>query len=140
MGKICWSRVLLGGLVAGVLINISEMVLNFYVVGDEFAAEMQRLGVTAEESASSMVVWILFAFVTGVAIVWLYAAIRPRYGAGVKTALCAGATVWFFATLMPTVGMVNMGLFPAGLMTYGAIWSLIEMLLAAFLGAWLYKE
>ena len=38
--------------------------------------------------------FLAWGFLVGIFAVWLYAAIRPRYGAGPKTALCAGAAVW----------------------------------------------
>jgi hypothetical protein len=42
MGKINVARVILGGLL-GLIINISELILNLYVVADESNAIMQRL-------------------------------------------------------------------------------------------------
>jgi hypothetical protein len=41
--------------------------------------------------------FVLWGFLVGIFAVWLYAAIRPRYGDGPKTALCAGAVVWVWA-------------------------------------------
>ena len=41
--------------------------------------------------------FVFFAFLLGIVTVWLYAAIRPRFGAGAKTAVIAGLFVWFFA-------------------------------------------
>ena len=51
-----------------------------------------------------------FAFLCGIAAVWLYAAIRPRFGAGLKTALIAGIAVWFFYRFLGAVAEMNMGL------------------------------
>ena len=48
----------------------------------------------------------------GIAAVWLYAAIRPRYGAGPRTAVIAGLAVWVMADLWSGIylGMGFMGL------------------------------
>ena len=43
------------------------------------------------------------SFLIGLFAGWLYAAIRPRYGAGPKTALCAGLFVWFLGYLLTSV-------------------------------------
>ena len=98
MGKINTGRVILGGLVAGLLINISEIVLNVVVMGDEMAAWVKSMNLPPMSNAS-MAIYTVLGFVLGIVMMWLYAAIRPRYGAGPKTALCAGSAVWFFAYL-----------------------------------------
>jgi hypothetical protein len=64
----------------------------------------------------------------------------PRYGAGAKTALCAGAAVWFFAYVYPSVGMTAMGMFSGSVMALGVIWGLAELLVASVAGAWVYTE
>lgn len=140
MSNVCWGRVFLGGVVAGLIITVSEFLCYRVVMAERMQAAMERLGVSMAESTLNWVVWIIFSFVLGIAAVWLYAAIRPRYGPGVKTALCAGAAVWLFAYLLPTVGMLNMGLFPVGLMVAGLIWGLVEVEVATTVGAWLYQE
>lgn len=140
MGKVCWSRVLVGGIVAGLVIIVSELLLYGVVLADRMAGVMQKLSLAVPNTAGAMFVWVIYGLVLGIAAVWLYAAIRPRYGAGVKTALCAGVAVWFFANLLPTVATVNMGLFPLGMMVTATIWGLVELGIATTLGAWLYRE
>ena len=56
-----------------------------------------------------------------------------------RTALCAGSAVWFFAYLYPSIG-IAVPRFPADLMTLATIWGLVELLVAAVAGAWLYEE
>ena len=83
--------------------------------------------------------FIIFSFFVGIVTVWLYAAIRPRFGPGVKTAI-AGLVVWFFAYLYGAAGMVPMGFFSAKVMTVVTIWGLPEIVIASIAGAWLYTE
>jgi hypothetical protein len=139
MGGINLGRVVLGGLLAGVVIDASEILLNGVVLGEQMNAAMQRLNLPPV-GAGAIGVFVVLGFALGIAAVWLYAAIRSRFGAGVQTALYAGCAVWFFAYLYPSIGMAVMGLFPAGLITLGVIWGLVELLVAAVAGAWLYKE
>lgn len=138
MKGINFGRVVLGGLLAGVLINISEFVLNEIVLKSEMEAAMKALGKTVPQGGSTIAVWIVLGFVIGIASVWLYAAIRPRYGAGPGTAARAGITVWFFGSVVTTVVMVNMGLFPFNALPVA--WELVQAIIATVVGAWLYKE
>jgi hypothetical protein len=139
MSQINAGRVILGGLLAGLVINISETALNLLVVAqameDSFRARnLPPLG------GGPIAGFVIFSFFVGVVTVWLYAAIRPRFGPGVKTAAIAGLVVWFFAYLYGAVGMVLMGLFPAKVMTVTTIWGLPEIVIASIAGAWLYTE
>ena len=43
---------------------------------------------------------IVIDFLIGIFIIWLYAAIRPRYGAGPETAIITGLAVWFICLLI----------------------------------------
>jgi hypothetical protein len=140
MGKINAGRLILGGIVAGIVINISEMVLNTVVLKDRWAAAMKALGKTMAMNSSAMVVWVIWGFVFGVLCVWLYAAIRPRFGPGAGTAAKAGFVAWLFAQLLSTVAMCNMDLFPMNLLMTSAVWTLVEAILATIVGAWLYRE
>jgi hypothetical protein len=139
MKSINVTRVVLGGLLAGLVINIGESIFNGWLFAADLEAALTRLNLPMV-GGSAIATFVLLAFALGIATVWLYAAIRPRYGAGVGTALCAGAAVWFFAFVYPSVGFIVMGLFPARLIAIGIIWGLGEMLLAAVAGAWLYRE
>jgi len=140
MGRINWGRVLLGGIVAGLVLNVSEYILNDVVLREDMQAAMEALGRSGPEAGGNVVVWILYGFVVGIAAVWLYAAIRPRFGPGAGTAVLAGLAVWVLDYLLGTVAMLNLGLFPRGLLMIGLIWGLVEILIASVAGAWVYRE
>jgi hypothetical protein len=132
-------RVLVGGIVAGLVIDISESILNSVVLGAEMNAAIARMNLTPAGN-QVMVLFLVLGLLLGIATIWLYAAIRPRYGAGPKTALCAGAAVWFFGYLYPSIGMLGMGMFSTRVMAIGLAWGLVELLVASLAGAFLYKE
>jgi hypothetical protein len=138
MSRINLGRVVLGGLLAGLVVNLGEFLLHEQVIKEREAAAMAGLGKTGPMGA--LWVWIVFGFAFGIALVWLYAAIRPRFGPGAKTAAIAGVTAWFFGGLMGAVAMANMGLFPNDVLMISTIWGLVETILAAILGAWVYQE
>lgn len=132
-------RVVIGGIIAGLVINVSEFIANTVVLGADMNAAIARLNLPPV-GGRAMGVFVAMGFALGIATIWLYAAIRPRYSPGPTTALCAGVTAWFFAYFYGSVGMTVMGMFPARLMAIGVIWGLGELLLAAVAGAYFYKE
>lgn len=137
--KINVSRVLLGGVVSGLVLNIGEHLLNHVVLVRLFAnadAEVAVAGFSAVQVVSG--VSILFAF--GFALVWIYASIRPRFGPGPKTAVIAGLTVWGIAWLLTGASFINVGIFPPSQMLVSIVWGLFEVPLAALAGSWFYRE
>ncbi len=140
MKQINWSRVLLGGIVAGIIIDVVEFVLHGVVLASDWRQAMAALGRPMEETVGAMVFYVLLGLVYGVLAIWLYAAIRPRYGAGPKTALWAGFAVWLLGYFLPTLGWGPMGLFPGQLLRIALLAGLAEILVATLAGAWLYKE
>ena len=138
MGKINVARVILGGLVAGLIINISETVLNLYVVAEESSAIMERMGLPP--IGTHQIVWfIALTFLLGIVLIFLYAGLRPRFGAGVKTAVIAAVAVWIVAVMGPIADTI-LGITPPNLLVLAGAWSLVETVVAAIVGAWLYQE
>jgi len=133
------TRVVLGGLLAGLVINISEFVLNGMVISTDIQASLARLNLPPV-SGSAVTVFLVMGFILGIVLVWLYAAIRPRFGPGPTTAMYAGLMVWFLAYLWGSVGYLVMGMFPLRVMVIGVIWGLVEVVIAAEAGGWVYRE
>ncbi|HMF08164.1 MAG TPA: hypothetical protein VKJ00_03440 [Thermoanaerobaculia bacterium] len=140
MGRINVARWLLGGIVAGILVNISETVLNTVVLKSPWEAVMKSLGKPSVMTSSSMIVWICWGFAYGLLCVWLYAAIRPRFGAGPSTAVKAGLVAWMLSGLLSSVGMGNLGLMPSSLLVTTAAWTLVESIVVTLVGAAIYRE
>ncbi len=139
MARIDMGRVVLGGLLAGLVINISESVLNLLVLGAQTEEIAANLGLEPVGSGG-IGIYVLFGFIIGTATVWLYAAIRPRFGPGPGTALTTGAVVWVLAHLFRLVDFTVFAGFPAGFVTVALVWTLVETMVAALAGGWLYRE
>lgn len=139
MGRINMGRVIVGGLLAGLLVNISEFVLNTFVIGQDMEAAMKAMNRPPMDN--SMIVWfVVLGFLLGIATVWLYASIRPRFGPGVTTAGYAALAVWFLAYAYPTAFMMVMHVFPRKAMAIAVVWGLVEIVVAGVAGAWAYTE
>jgi hypothetical protein len=139
MGQINWGRVIAGGLVAGLVMNISETILHMPILGPQMEAHLKNLNLPPI-TGSAIGVFVVVTFIVGILTVWLYAAIRPRYGAGPGTAACAGLVVWALYYFLPGLGFMTMGVFPSGLVVISMIWSIVEMLIAGVAGAYFYRE
>jgi len=133
-----YRRMLLGGLLAGVLICASEFVLNGVVLAAQMEAEMARTGL--QYASWSMPAYVVMTFVYGLFLAWFYAAIRPRFGPGPRTAVIAAAGLWLVAYLLPSIGFLAMGIGPAGTFAIALVWGAVELALAALLAAWYYRE
>lgn len=141
MGQINWGRVLLGGLAAGLVINIGESVLNLVVFADEMQLVQEQMGIEPPGSFW-IAVFVLLGFTGGTVITCLYAAMRPRLGPGPRTALVAGTTVWFLAWFWPMITMAPIfaPYFPLSAYMIAIVYTFIEVQIAALAGGWLYRE
>ena len=139
MGRINLGRVVIGGLLAGIIINIGEFILNGVLLAEQMNCRDGRAQQAADQPEHDHVVR-LFGFGLGCMLVWTYAAIRPRFGAGVKTAICASTLVWGLAYLYPNLFMVIIDIFPTRHDGHGDGLGLVEFIVAGIAGAWAYTE
>jgi hypothetical protein len=137
MGRINWGRVLLCGVVTGVVWTVLTSISSWFVAAD-FAAAVPGNRLFAP--TGGMVAFLFVVnLVEGTWAMWLYAAIRPRYGAGPKTAALVGLSWWIVSSLFD----VTWGSFrfvPVKALLGPMAVSLPELIVAALVGAWLYKE
>ncbi|HKW39817.1 MAG TPA: hypothetical protein VJN39_01085 [Gemmatimonadales bacterium] len=140
MGKINWGRVVGGGLLAGVVLNIIDFLTYGVWLKPDLAAAMTALGKQPSAMDNAIPLFVALDFVYGIGLLWLYAAIRPRYGPGVKTAVIAGIAVWFFIGLLHSIGEAPMGFMPQRVTVIATIVMLVEYAVAGAVGAYVYKE
>jgi hypothetical protein len=139
MGKINIGRLLLGGVVAGIVGDILGYLVDGVMLAPQWSAGMRALG-KSDFSTSQNVGFNLVGLAFGILVVWLYAAIRPRLGAGAKTAVYAGLAAWAMGILLPNIALMGViGLFPSGLTAMTTALAIVEWVLAALAGAALYK-
>lgn len=134
-----FARVLLGGLVAGLILNVGEFLLNTVVFAKQMEEMYKKFNVPPP-GTTFMVIAVVITFLLGILLVWIYALARPRLGPGPKTALVAALIAWFCVYVY--TGILNGLVFGVSLnLTLFAIgWGLVEYVLAAIAGAWVYQE
>jgi hypothetical protein len=136
------GKVLIGGVVAGVVMNVIDFIVNMFIVGDRMKAETEAFkpGLSDQMmSSSTMVSYIVMDFVLGFALIWTYAAIRPRFGPGIKTASYAAILFWILGGIFLS-GYLHMGMMSSGLWFTFAVLGLVNFLLSAWAGAKFYTE
>ena len=139
MNNINFGRVILGGLVAGLILNIGEFLLNEVIFVKQMEEMFRRLNLP-RPGATFIATAIGITFLLGIVMVWLYAMIRLRFGPGPKTAFVAAFVIWFCVYFY--CGILNATLLglPTTLVLIAFVWGIVEYALAAIAGAWLYRE
>ena len=141
MGKINWTRVLIGGLVAGVVGNVLWFAAWWLFQRSRVSAVLLALGRPLHETVAANVLLVVMTFVMGILVVWLYAAIRPRYGPGPKTAALAGVAAGLLCGVFPDIGWgLTLRLIPGRVWGTDAVVTFVGLVIATLLGAWVYKE
>lgn len=139
MGHINWKRVILGGLLCGLVINASEFMVNGIFLEDQWADAFRALGRTAAAGPAQMAAFVICNLLVGIFAVWLYAEIQPHYGRKPLTAVIAGLAVWFLGYFLAMFPVIT-NLFPAGLMLIALAVGLAETLAGTLAGAWFYQH
>jgi hypothetical protein len=139
MGKINFARVIVGGIISGLIINTGEFLLNEVFFVRQMEEMLRRLN-TPRPGFNFIATATVLTFVLGIVIVLTYAMIRPRFGAGPKTAILSALVAWFYIYVY--AGILNSVLFgvPINLLVIGIAWGAVEYILAGLAGAWFYKE
>jgi hypothetical protein len=139
MNNINFGRALLGGLLAGLVLNIGEFLLNEVVLGKQMEEFFRKVQVPPP-GGSFIALAVIMTFILGIVLVVLYALIRSRLGPGPKTAVIAALIMWFGVYLY--TGIINGVLLaiPLNLIVIGMVWGLVEYIIGAIAGAWYYRE
>ena len=139
MNNINVSKVVLGGLLAGLILNLGEFLLNDLILSTQMQEFFSRTGLTPP-GTTFLVAAVCLTFLMGIVLVLVYALIRSRLGPGVKTAIIAGLLMWF--PVYVYTGIVNgMALsVPTSTILVAIVWGFVEYVVAAIAGAWVYTE
>jgi hypothetical protein len=136
------SKIVVGGLAAGVVMSILGYAFFALWLGPQMNAQMDAVvpGLSGKMATTTgMVLNIASNFAVGILIAWLYAAMRPRFGAGFKTAAYAALPVWVCGFVF------YQGWYVGGMMTGTtyitvAVVQAVMLLAAAYVAGMLYKE
>ena len=142
MKKINIKRWLLGGFTAGLILFLLTGAVNAGLLNEDFQAWLHEMGALIHPPAQStaMMLWTLMSFIYGLVGVGIYAGIRPRFGAGLKTALLAGFILWILSKFTTALDLIALGALPEKIIIGQLVSSFVAMLIAITIGSWIYRE
>ncbi len=136
------NRLLLGGLAAGIVGNVIGFIGFGLLLGPRMQAEAAAIAPALQARSmggAAVATNIAAQFLTGLLLVWLYAAMLPRFGAGLKTAAYAALVVWLCG-LMFRVDWLLFGMMSAGIYTLAAGLALFQVMVSAWVGSRFYRD
>lgn len=139
MTRINWSRVILAGLAAGVLMVLGAVLVDGTLLHHRWSAQMESMGKAAEPSGGGIALFVLSAVVSGILTAWLYAIARTQYLPGPRTAVIVGVIVWLLSCVVPSLFLLGSNLFGPRLLAASAAGELVSTVAAALVAGWLYR-
>jgi hypothetical protein len=140
MNKIKLNRLMLAGVVTLLTFIVVEFVVESLIsrllFGRAIEAWHQTLNLPTWSIGNS-ILNLLIALVNCTLLTWLYAALRPMFGVGSRTALATSAFAFFFVAAFAVNG-VNLG-YPLRLALIELGYLLVELPLAILAGARAYE-
>lgn len=143
MKKINTWRVFIGGIVAGIVFLVLEFIIEGLFLGRVWGVREHEL---FQEKFGQINTggWYQFInlvtlFLLFILIIWVYAALRARFGEGAKTALITAA-LFYLIYILFAVNFVVLGIIPVKIMLFSLGVNLIELPFAVFAGASVYQE
>ena len=143
MGKINHSRVILGGVVAGIISASLWLFFNIVLLGQQWADTSKSLNPSGRNAAGPVIALgsLYLMYILGsILTIWMYAAVPPRLGSGIRIALLVSAFVWTFGYVFPNWGWSLSGIFSRRLLLYNTLAGFILIAVGTIAGAALYKE
>jgi hypothetical protein len=141
MARINAGRVIVGGIIAGLICFVGDGVVHGVLLKDRWAEIMTALGKSGGDVGRQHPGYFLaYDLLKGVLAVWLYAAMRPRFGPGPATALLAAITIWLLVIPTPIIGLLPMEFFSVRFAVLWSLYGLVPIIVGTLAGAWLYRE
>jgi hypothetical protein len=131
-----------GGAIAGVIHFLVTGIANGVVLRAPLQTWMQSTGDMLRPPAQPipMALWAIMSLTYGFVGVWIYAGIAPRYGAGPKTALLAGTSLWVISKFAVALDLTALGIMPAQIVAGQTIVGFVAILLGVLVGARFYRD
>lgn len=141
MNRIRIGRLIISAMIALIVFFAVEFILEQVIGRYVFAGiidEWVELSSILNWSAVNYVINILIFLASCIMVMWLYAALRPMFGVGPKTALITGAFVLTFISAY-AINESNLGIYPLQVTLIQLFYWVIELPLAVIAGAYFYE-
>lgn len=144
MSRINTGRLILGAVAAGVLMFLAdgfihEVLLHRFWV-ETMTAAGRNVAANESEHGYGLVYFAVHELLKGLALAWVYVAMRSRFGAGAKTAALAGLTVWAILFPLPFIADIPTGIYSPRLTALWSLYEIVPTVAGGLVAAFLYKE
>jgi hypothetical protein len=141
MNRINWGRLLLGGLVASIILFLTDGFLHERLVMADWQAVYAGLGNVAQhhEGGAPIAYFAIFELGRGFLSIYLYALMRSCCGPGPKTAVLAGVVARLAFTVTGPAQFIPLGFYSHALWLKVGVFQLVTSIVAALVAAFLYK-
>ena len=142
MTKINFGRLFVGGLIASVLLFLSDGFLHEQVFKHYWEYLYQGLGAKPPDSPHQMalVYFFIFELGRGFGAIFIYALMRPFYGKGPKTAVLSAIAAWLAFSVTAPAEFIPLGFYGRRLWIMVAAAQLVTSIVANLLAAWIYRD
>ena len=141
MTRINWQRLLLAGLVAAIIMFVTDGFIHEQIVKSDWRAVYDGLrAAEPEPHGSSMAYFAVYELGCGFISILLYVLMRAFFGAGPKTAALAGVVGWIAFSLTGPAQFIPLGFFSTALWVKVGALHLLTSIIATVAGAATYKE
>jgi hypothetical protein len=133
-GRVRWGSVFLGGLGAG-------LVIDLLLLGSGWRISRFFLALPHDFATELSITVAVLAFLLTILTTWLYAVVRERYKPGIVTAALVGAGLGLFMTSVNYLGshlILGQALTRVWLLNAGL--AFLILLISTMLGAWIYER
>jgi hypothetical protein len=142
MTQINWTRFIIGGPVATVILFVTDGVLHEHLLHQDWEVVYSALG--AHEATTShgvaIAYFLIFELGRGFVSLLIYVLMRPFFGAGPKTAVLAAVVGWVAFSVTGPAQFIPLGFYSTTLWGKVAGFQLITTVVAVLAGAALYKD
>lgn len=142
MTKINFGRLFIGGLIASILLFLSDGFLHEQVFKQYWEWVYQSLGAKQPDASNAMalVYFFIFELGRGFGAIFIYALMRPFHGPGPKTAILSAIAAWLAFSVAAPAEFIPLGFYGRRLWVMVAAAQLVTSIVANLLAAWFYKE
>jgi hypothetical protein len=141
MPRINWIRLIIGGVIASVILFLTDGFFHERVVAADWLAVFTALGTKPPvETPSSLLYFAIYEVGRGFLAMLLYVLMRSCCKPGPKTAALAGIVVWLAFSVTGPAQFIPLGFFSHALWLKVGAFHLVTSIIATIAGAAVYKE
>lgn len=142
MTKINFGRLIIGGLIATVILFVTDGLFHEKLFHTYWEYVYQGLGTTAptEGHTTDLLYFLAFELGRGYLAILLYVLMRPFYGPGPMTAIAAGFVAWLAFSVAGPAQFIPLKFYSRRLWMMVAAAQLVTSVVANIIAAWIYRD